>query len=141
MTRISAYRPALVVGLALAALVTLRCEPSKEDVYVELTFIRHPVGGSGIDTVWCTFTGASYNVGGQEGELFVPIKVNGYWQSPHGIYEDKYYTWTWHGQFQTFTSFKAAPAGMYLDKPFWFVLRVSDRDGFREITSDTAYCN
>jgi hypothetical protein len=138
--RIFASRLLLVVVLALATFAGLTCEPNEEDVYIELSITRQPVGGSGVDTVWCTFKGTSFNVGGKEGDLYATIKVNGYWMSSHGVYDDKYYYWTQHNQSQTFTSFKAAPEGMYLDKPFWYVLRVTDKNGFREITSDTAYC-
>ena len=127
--------------IALAALACLTCEINEEDVYVDLEITGQPVGGSNVDTLWCTFKGTSYNDGALEKEeLYKNLSVNGYFQSPGGIVEMRTYTWTKDKQTQTFSAFVAAPPGHYLDTKYWFMLLVNDKKGYREIVSDTADC-
>ena len=134
-------RPAgpVVLALTLAALVFASCE-EKTNVQLNIGVTVQPVGGSGVDTVWCTFSGTSYNYPPKDGALHDPIVATTYWQSSHGQYNQETHAWATHEQQQVFTSFKAAPEGMYLDKPFWFVIRWTDKNGFQEVLSDTAYC-
>jgi hypothetical protein len=128
-----------VVALAvlLLGIAVVGCQKPKDRLDIDITV--QPQGSIVVDTVFCTFTGASVRADGEEGPLEEPIEVSTLWYSPHGQYNPQTHVWSSHKQTRTITVFRAADYG-YLDKPHWCVIRWSDADGDHEIISDTAHC-
>jgi hypothetical protein len=130
------YLPAVLV-LCLAATTVLSCdEPAT--AWLSVQIIQQPVGGSGVNTVSCTFNGTAFDDEGHYIDGGIELKSE--WHSPHGIYNEESFKWTMHDEYQSHTVSKSAPSGMYLDKPFWCELSWKDKDGTHRIVSDTAHC-
>ncbi|MFO7650298.1 MAG: hypothetical protein R6X13_03015 [bacterium] len=125
---------------ALVGLACLQCEQSNPEAYLSITITSQPVGGSGVNTVTCSYQGTSTRGDGQPGLLDEVVDVTTVWHSSHGTYNEEIHAWTAHNQVQTFSTSKSAPPGMYLDKPFWLVLTWRDKDGEHKLVSDTAFC-
>ena len=125
--------------LCLAALTVLSCDPNNTAT-LNVSITVQPVGGSGVNTVSCTFEGTAIDAGGGSENFPKPIVLTSVWHSTHGTYNTETVTWTFGTQYQSRTTSKSAPSGMYLDKPFWCELTWSDADGSHKMVSDTAYC-
>ncbi|MBN2538069.1 hypothetical protein JXB37_07335 [candidate division WOR-3 bacterium] len=99
-----------------------------------------PQGGSGVNTVSCTFEASFSRTDGETDPIDPPARIFTTWYSPHGNYNHETHELSNPTRVHTFTVSKSAPQGAHLDKPFWLVISWYDTDDRNEITSDTAYC-
>ncbi len=129
----------LILMIALAAFVRLDCD-DRPDINISVDITVQPQGGSGVNTVTCTFRGVAVNNNGQAGPLVENATLTSTWWSTHGKYNVQTHVLTTHADEKYFTTSKSAPDGMYLDKPFWLVVSWTDKGGYCEAVSDTAYC-
>ena len=132
----------VIRGLVAAALLLggLSCT-YEGSALLSLDIDEQPLGGYGVDTVFCTFTATATdphpdNYGG----LSQDIKLSAVWHSSHGTYNRSDYTLERPDQVITRTVFKAAPQGAHLDKPFWVEFYWEDAAGDHSVSSDTAIC-
>jgi hypothetical protein len=116
------------------------CSFDRKDILVSVTITDQPEGGSGVNTVSCTFDATMTRTDGKTDPLEDPAKLTTEWHSPHGTYNKQNHELYFPGQTQAITVSKSAPTGWYLDKPFWLVITWNDVDGNNVHWSDTAYC-
>jgi hypothetical protein len=118
------------------------CNSLTRDDRIEtaVTITSQPQGGSGVNTVSCTFEASFSRTDGETDPIDPPTRIFTTWYSPHGNYNPETHELSNPTRVYTFTVSKSAPSGMYLDKPFWLEISWYDTDDHNVMYSDTAYC-
>jgi hypothetical protein len=116
------------------------CTVDRDDIYVHVDVLSHPVGGSNVDSVSCTFqVKAGYLNPNMRGPFDPAVKVNSAWHNTETRFYGKSHYLEEPGE-ETFTVSKTKPSGTYFDKPMWLQIWWYDDDGLQLMTSDTAWC-
>lgn len=102
-------------------------------VSADIVIVDHPVGGSGVTDLACTFEATQLGTDGSD-----PIEIQVDWSASCGTHKSEVFTF--HGGDEVFTSTYGDPAGAPLGMTFWATVRWTDARGSHTVRSASAAC-